>query len=110
MKILRELRERAELTLREVEDATQISNAYLSQLENGKIKSPSANVVYKLGKLYGVDSTTLLIKCGIIKNDVEIVPVMMLPTIEQRLNQLEEDVKQLKQRYSLPIHPINYEK
>ena len=46
------LRKRKNMTLRQVEDLTGISNAYLSQLENGKIKNPSYNVVIKLNKLY----------------------------------------------------------
>lgn len=42
------------LTLREVEKQTGISNAYLSQLENGKIKHPSYNVVKNLCTFYGI--------------------------------------------------------
>lgn len=40
------------LTLRQVEESTGISNAYLSQLENGKIKSPSYNTIRKLVSFY----------------------------------------------------------
>jgi transcriptional regulator with XRE-family HTH domain len=43
------------LTLRAVEDATGISNAYLSQMEGGKIKSPSPVDLRKLCELYGLD-------------------------------------------------------
>lgn len=45
-------RELQGITLRELENATGISNAYLSQLETGKIKSPSYNVVKKLTDYY----------------------------------------------------------
>lgn len=48
----KERRTKSKLTLREVETATGISNAYLSQLENGKIKRPSFEVVEKLHILY----------------------------------------------------------
>src|SRR5687767_2258677 len=43
-------------TLRDVEQITDgtISNSYLSQLENGKIKSPSAHVVLQLCAAYAV--------------------------------------------------------
>ncbi len=51
---LRTARERKGLTLRAVEQATEVSNAYLSQLESGKIKQPSPIVLYKLSQLYGV--------------------------------------------------------
>jgi transcriptional regulator with XRE-family HTH domain len=42
-------------TLRAVEDATGISNAYLSQVEGRKIKSPSPVDLRKLCELYGLD-------------------------------------------------------
>lgn len=40
------------LTLRQVEEITGISNTYLSQLENGKIKKPSHDTVQKLNAVY----------------------------------------------------------
>ena len=48
----KKLRKDKKLTLRQVEEITGISNAYLSQLENGKIKSPSFDTVIKLLKIY----------------------------------------------------------
>lgn len=45
-------RKKAGLTLRFVEDKTGVSNAYLSQLETGKITNPSLAVVVKLHNLY----------------------------------------------------------
>lgn len=41
-------------TLREVEEATGVSNAYISQLETGKITDPGVNSLSKLAKYYGV--------------------------------------------------------
>jgi len=66
-KTLKDSRELMSLTLRQVEDSTGISNAYLSQLENEKIKKPSANVLYKLASLYQVELDTLLHAAGIIE-------------------------------------------
>ncbi|RZJ56014.1 MAG: helix-turn-helix domain-containing protein [Flavobacterium sp.] len=75
---LKQARELAPFTLRQVEDATGISNAYLSQLENDKIKKPSANVLYKLSSLYKIELNTLLAASGIIeetnKNLIEVKP------------------------------------
>lgn len=48
----REMRKAKGLTLREVEETTGISNAYLSQLETGKIKSPGYETVKLLYDLY----------------------------------------------------------
>lgn len=64
---LRESRELIPMTLRQVEEATGISNAYLSQLENDKIKRPSASVLYKLASIYKVELNSLLSAAGIIE-------------------------------------------
>lgn len=47
-------RRRGALTLREVESRTGVSNAYLSQLENNKVKEPSPTVLDRLSKTYGI--------------------------------------------------------
>src|SRR5215471_10580016 len=51
---LKTARESRRLTLRAVEGATGISNAYLSQLEGGKVREPSPQILFKLSKVYGV--------------------------------------------------------
>jgi len=51
---LKEWRLCRDFTLRMVEEKTSISNAYLSQLETGKVKKPSFDVVVKLCNLYQV--------------------------------------------------------
>ncbi len=51
---LRSARERKNLSLRAVEDATGVSNPYLSQLEGGKVRQPSPIVLHKLTTLYEV--------------------------------------------------------
>ena len=51
---LKAARLRKGLTLRAVESKIDISNAYLSQLEQGKIKQPSPVVLHNLCELYEV--------------------------------------------------------
>lgn len=68
---IKEARKRNGFTLKQVEDALGISNAYLSQLENEKIKSPSANILYKLSTLYRVPLKELLGSAGLIDKKVE---------------------------------------
>ena len=58
------LRQSKQLTLREVEKATDVSNAYLSQLESGKIKQPSPLTLHKLAMFYGVSYEILMEKVG----------------------------------------------
>jgi len=64
--LLADLRTAKGLSLREVEVATgsAVSNAYLSQLENGKIQKPSPNVLHRLAEVYGVPYETLMEKAG----------------------------------------------
>ena len=64
--LLADLRKAKGLSLREVEEATghAVSNAYLSQLENGKIGKPSPNVLYDLSEVYGVPYDALMEKAG----------------------------------------------
>jgi transcriptional regulator with XRE-family HTH domain len=69
---LKEAREVIPFTLRQVEEATGISNPYLSQLENDKIKKPSANVLYKLSSIYKIELDELLLASGIIKEGQKI--------------------------------------
>jgi HTH-type transcriptional regulator, competence development regulator len=64
--LLADLRTAKGLSLREVEEATgkAVSNAYLSQLENGKIRKPSPNVLYSLAEVYAVPYEALMEKAG----------------------------------------------
>lgn len=69
---LRSIREAHGLTIRAVERKTGISNAYLSQLETGKIEKPSPQYLYRLAEAYGVPYEALMEKVGyIIKHGPE---------------------------------------
>lgn len=65
--ILKESRELKGLSLRDVEEITDISNAYLSQMENDKIKKPSADILHKLAGLYKIDFSFLLFSARLIE-------------------------------------------
>ena len=64
--LLCDLRKTKGLSLREVEEATDkgVSNAYLSQLEKGKIKKPSPNVLHSLAEVYAVPYEALMERAG----------------------------------------------
>ncbi|MFZ2067085.1 MAG: helix-turn-helix transcriptional regulator [Xanthobacteraceae bacterium] len=62
--LLADARKRKRLTLRAVQDAIGISNAYLSQLETGKVQSPSPIVLHKLSELYGIPYATVMQEAG----------------------------------------------
>lgn len=52
--MMRFIREKNGWTLRDVEKSTGISNAYLSQIEKGKVKNPSFEMVKLIAKHYGI--------------------------------------------------------
>ena len=58
------------MTLRQVEEATnkEVSNAYLSQIENDKIQQPSPNVLHALSEIYSIDYSQLMEMAGYITN------------------------------------------
>lgn len=59
---LKRRRKELGLSLRDVERSTQfrVSNAYLSQLENGKIKNPSLGITCLLATIYKVPMDTMI--------------------------------------------------
>ena len=61
---LRLARKNKVLSLRDVEQLTEISNAYLSQLENGKIQQPSPVILHKLSSLYDVSYSDVMRLAG----------------------------------------------
>lgn len=61
---LRTARTARKLTLRDVEELAEVSNAYLSQVEGGRVVSPSPNVLFRLSKLYKIPYTELLRLAG----------------------------------------------
>jgi len=69
--LLGDLRTAKGLSLREVEAATgrAVSNAYLSQLEKGKIRKPSPHVLHRLAAVYAVPYETLMEKAGYLLPD-----------------------------------------
>lgn len=64
LKLARELRK---LSLRKVEEATGISNPYLSQLENDKINKPSPFFLHKLASLYEIEYELLMDAAGYVQ-------------------------------------------
>lgn len=62
--VLRNRRLQLGLSLRQVEEKTGISNAYLSQLENQKILQPTPTVLRKISDLYDISYSRLLKLAG----------------------------------------------
>ncbi|HMU46531.1 MAG TPA: helix-turn-helix domain-containing protein [Chitinophagaceae bacterium] len=96
---IKALRESKGLTLRDVEKKTEVSNAYLSQLESSKIKQPSPTTLYKLAELYGVKYEVLMEKVGypVPKGDVSLKSRKSEKTILHRIGEVtsEEEMELL---------------
>ena len=94
------LRESRGLTLREVERQTNVSNAYLSQLESGKIKQPSPNTLYKLSQFYKVSYERLMEKVGypVLKSETPLEDQGASKTAKSKLGEIsnEEEVELLQ--------------
>ena len=70
---LASIRADRKMTLREVEEATnkQVSNAYLSQIENNKIRKPSPNVLHTLAEIYAIRFEKLMDMAGYLMTQTE---------------------------------------
>lgn len=66
---LRELRLGQGLSLRKLEEATGVSNAYLSQIESGIRPRPSADILQKLAPVLGVSLRELLEAAGYLREE-----------------------------------------
>ena len=63
---LASIRTDRKMTLRDVEEAAnkKVSNAYLSQIENDKIRKPSPNILHSLAEIYAISFENLMAKAG----------------------------------------------
>ncbi len=52
------------ITLRQAEERSGVSNAFISQIESGKVKEPSPVILYKLARAYEVPYDSLMQKAG----------------------------------------------
>lgn len=62
---LREQRESAQLSLRQLADLAGVSNPYLSQIERG-LKKPSAEILQQIAKALEVSAESLYVRAGIL--------------------------------------------
>lgn len=71
--IIKKARTDLRLSQRDVEEATgkEVSNAYLSQLESGKITKPSPHILYALANALAVPYETLMERAGYILPSAE---------------------------------------
>ena len=67
---IRQQREAAEVSVRELARVAGISNPYLSQIERG-LRIPSAEVLNQLAKAFSISAETLYVRAGILDEHAE---------------------------------------
>lgn len=89
-KKVRELRKANNLTMSELANICKISQSYISDLENGKIKNPSISKIYRISNALGAPTGYLLINEP--KNSAE-------KTIAELYGETEEEYELRKNSY-----------
>jgi HTH-type transcriptional regulator, competence development regulator len=89
-RLLKSVRRSASLSLRQVEKRTGISNAYLSQLENGRTANPSPHVLAKLSRVYNVAYSDLMLAAGYPEVLPEWSPSLKLAMLTSNLDEGEQ--------------------
>jgi HTH-type transcriptional regulator, competence development regulator len=69
---MRTLRKQKGLTLKQVEKAAQVSNAYISQLERGLRNPPHPDILNRLAQVYQVPARELMVVAGYLPDDAEL--------------------------------------
>lgn len=67
---LKDLRAKRNLTLRDVQEMSGVSNAYVSQIENGARQRPHPDILKKLAAALEVEMETLLKLAGYVEDKV----------------------------------------
>ncbi|MFD8619001.1 MULTISPECIES: helix-turn-helix domain-containing protein [Streptomyces] len=85
---LREQRNAAQLSLRQLAEAAGVSNPYLSQIERG-LRKPSADVLQQVAKALRISAETLYVRAGILdereREELETRAVILAdPSINER--------------------------
>ena len=67
---LKELREQAGLSQRELADKVGVNFTYLSKIESGVMPPPSERVILRLAEVFGADRDELMTLAGKIPSDI----------------------------------------
>jgi transcriptional regulator with XRE-family HTH domain len=69
---IREQRENAQYSLRQLAQAAGVSNPYLSQIERG-LRKPSAEILQQLAKALEISAETMYVRAGLLESTSEAV-------------------------------------
>jgi transcriptional regulator with XRE-family HTH domain len=102
---IREQREQAKISLRQLAQAAGVSNPYLSQIERG-LRKPSAEVLQQIAKGLRISAEALYIQAGILEDrpaDSEVQPAVLAdPYLTERQKQVLIDIYESFRKENVP--------
>lgn len=100
---IREQREQAQVSLRQLARLAGVSNPYLSQIERG-LRKPSADILQQIAKALAISAEQLYIRAGILETrhgDPELVAAILAdPGLAERQKQVLIDIYESFRRES----------
>ncbi len=88
---LKEQRQAAELSLRQLANLAEISNPYLSQIERG-LKKPSAEILQSLAKGLKISAESLYVRAGMLAEDSAEPGVRSAILADSQLDQRQQQI------------------
>jgi transcriptional regulator with XRE-family HTH domain len=92
---IREQREQAKISIRQLAQAAGVSNPYLSQVERG-LRRPSADILQQIAKGLRISAEALYVEAGILEDkpaDTTVIDAVMAdPEITERQKQMLIDI------------------
>jgi transcriptional regulator with XRE-family HTH domain len=101
---IKELRKKRGLTYAQLGELAGLSDSYISRIEKGKIKTPSADTLGKLASHLGVTKQHLLERFGYIEPAVQIDEIDEIDEVRETHESRKDDVsKELDVRSRFPV-------
>ena len=88
---IREQREKAHISVRELAKAAGVSNPYLSQIERG-LRRPSAEILQQIAKGLRISAEALYVKAGILEDRHSDAEVVQAITADAHLSERQKAV------------------
>jgi transcriptional regulator with XRE-family HTH domain len=102
---IREQREQAKISLRQLAQAAGVSNPYLSQIERG-LRKPSAEVLQQIAKGLRISAEALYVQAGILEDrpaDSAVRPAVLAdPHLSERQKQVLIDIYESFRKQNTP--------
>ena len=106
---IREQREQAQVSMRQLARLAGVSNPYLSQVERG-LRKPSADILQQIAKGLRISAEQLYIRAGILEahdGDPEVVAAILADAVlsERQKQMIIEIYQSFRRENSTPVKP-----